>query len=103
MIQNFYTHDITLYTMTVANSSGEISETWSTGTAIKGRIRPLSANEMFLQNKRTVVANHRMYCDYQTINETYKVVWGSSTFQVIGVQVPFNANRHMQIDLKTVV
>ena len=102
MLKDYYTHDITLYSLTVANSSGEIVETWSTGTAIKGRIRPLSANEMYLQNKRTVIATHRMYCDYQTVDETYKAVWGTSTYQVIGVQVPFNANRFMQIDLKTV-
>lgn len=102
MITDYYNHTITLYTVTNTNSSGEIIETWSTGVEIKGRIRPLNANEIYLQNKKTVIATHRMYCDYMTIDEKYKAIWGTSTFEIVAVQTPFNANRFMQIDLKTI-
>ena len=102
---NFLTQNITLYscTLSISTDTGENVTSYSTGTATKGRIRPLSANEQYSRQKINDVSTHRLYCNYSTMfNSKDKIVCGTSTYEITGIINPMNFNRFLEVDLAVV-
>ncbi len=81
------------------DSQGGVTSAWSDGTAFRGRLSSLPINEQFNADKTTVFASHKLYCNNQTINETYRIRNSDSSryFQVKGVVNPSNANSHLEL------
>ncbi len=104
MIQDYWTDTVSLYSPAygVSTTTGENSTTWTLATTFKGKIRPVSAYEQYSQNKNTVFKTHRLYCDIVTMDETYKVVSGTSTYMIVGVLNPMGMNRWLQVDMKVI-
>ncbi len=82
-----------------ADGQGGVTNVWTDGTAFRGRLSSMPINEQFNADKTTVFASHKLYCNNQTINETYRIRNSDSTryFQVKGVVNPSNANSHLEI------
>lgn len=95
------TFEIQQVAMSISTDTGENVETWSTRTSIKGRLRPLSQYETYLQNRNTVVATHRLYSTY-AVSVYDRVYYGGNYYSVTGVIDPMTMTRFYQIDLKVV-
>lgn len=92
------------YSLTVTDDGvGGQLEAWTEGTAFKGRLSILSANERLGADKVTVYATHRLYCDASvSLSEDDKITFDSRTFQVRTIQKPSELGTgigHLEIDL----
>ncbi len=95
LIQEFYPQTLT----STDDGQGGVTESWTDGTAFRGRLSSMPINEQFNADKTTVFASHKLYCNNQTINETYRIRNSDSSryFQVKGVVNPSNNNDHLEI------
>ena len=88
---------------TVANTAdgmGGVTEAWSDGTAFKGRLSSLSADERMRQDKETVMATYKIYSAVQTLDEVARIRNSDSTryFEITGVIKPSNLDTgHLEI------
>ena len=82
-----------------SDSQGGVTSVWTDGTAFRGRLSSLPINERMSQDKTTVFATHKLYCNNQTITEAYRIRNSDSTryFQVKGVVNPSNGSNHLEI------
>lgn len=100
MITDYFnqTFEVQQVTMSVSTNTGENIETWSTKASIRGRLRPLSMYEQYLQNRNTSIATHRLYSTYEP--ETYdRIYYAGDTYLITGIINPMTFNRFYQIDL----
>jgi len=64
-------------------------ETSSAGTAFKGRLSILGANERMGADKTTVYATHKLYCDASvSLTDEGKITFDSRTFQIRSIEKP---------------
>jgi len=94
----------TFYPLTLTETSdnqGGVTSAWTDGTAFKGRLSSLSSNEIMSNNKLTLNSTHKLFCNYQTIDETKRIRNNDSTryFSITGIINPSNANHHQEIFL----
>ena len=82
-----------------ADGQGGITSVWSDGTAFRGRLSSLPIDERMSQDKTTVFASHKLYCNNQTITEAARIRNSDSTryFQIKGVINPSNSSDHLEI------
>ena len=82
-----------------ADSQGGVTTTWADGTAFRGRLSSLPIDERMSQDKTTVFASHKLYCNNQTITEVQRIRNSDSTryFQIKGVINPSNNSDHLEI------
>lgn len=78
---------------------GGWTEAWADGTAFEGRLSALPTSERMSEDKVTVYATHRLYCEDMTITEVDKIMLGSRTFEIKAVRNPSNISHHLEIDL----
>ncbi len=82
-----------------SDSQGGVTSAWTDGTAFRGRLSSLPIDERMSQDKQTVFASHKLYCNNQTITEAYRIRNSDSTryFQVKAVVNPSNNSDHLEI------
>ena len=82
-----------------ADGQGGITSVWSDGTAFRGRLSSLPIDERMSQDKTTVFASHKLYCNNQTITEAARIRNSDSTryFQIKGIINPSNSSDHLEI------
>jgi len=86
-----------------ADNVGGHTTSWADGTTFKGRLSTLKTEERMSADKTTVFATHKVYCDIQTIDETYRLKLGSRYFQVVGIVKPSNLSTgHLEILVKEI-
>lgn len=95
------TFEIQQVAMSISTDTGENVETWTTRASIKGRLRPLSNYEQYIQNRETVIATHRLYSTY-AVSVYDRVYYGGNYYSVTGVINPMTFDRFYQIDLSVV-
>ena len=82
---------------------GGTTETWTSGTAFKGRLSIMGANERMSADKTTVYATHRLYCDASvSLTDDGKITFDNRNFQIRTIQLPSNMTTsigHQEIDL----
>lgn len=89
-------------TVSADNTGGQITS-WADGTAFKGRLSSVKTEERMNADKTTVFATHKVYCQVQTIDETYRLKLGSRYFEILGVVKPSNLETgHLEILVKEV-
>jgi SPP1 family predicted phage head-tail adaptor len=102
-MQGLLNNWITPQTVTrTADNVGGYTEAWTSGTAFRGRISVMPANERMTADKLTVYATHRLYCESTvTIDETYRISFDSRTFEIKAVRKPseLSYGGHLEIDL----
>lgn len=76
-----------------------ISET--IGTSFRGRLSSLTENEQMSNNKLTSEATHKLFCNYITIDPTYRITDSASSrrFEIKGIVNPSNMNHHLELYL----
>ncbi len=92
----------TFYALTLtetADGMGSVTKTWTEGAAFKGRLSSLPINERMSDDKQTVFASHKLFCDYQSLNERQRIRTGTRYFEVNGVVNPSNSNHHIELTL----
>jgi head-tail adaptor len=82
-----------------SDSQGGVTSVWSDGTAFRGRLSSLPIDERMSQDKKTVFATHKLFCNNQTITEAYRIRNSDSTryFEIKGVVNPSNASHHLEL------
>ena len=82
-----------------ADSQGGVTTSWADGTAFRGRLSSLPIDERMSQDKTTVFASHKLYCNNQTITEVQRIRNSDSTryFQIKAVSNPSNSSDHLEI------
>ena len=88
-------------TLTIADDGqGGQTETYTDGTAFRGRLSSLSAEEKMSADKTTVYASHKIYCDVVTLTEQSRIRNSDSTryFQIKGIVQPSNLSTgHLEV------
>ena len=95
LIQEFYPQTLTETT----DTQGSVVNTWTDGTAFRGRLSSLPIDERMSQDKQTVFASHKLYCNAFVLIESQRIRNSDSTryFQIKGVVNPSNASDHLEI------
>lgn len=69
-------------------------------------LRQMTAKEAIIYSKYTVTSLFKLYCDYRKADSTArsfkeqdKIVYGSRTFNIIGIENPFFKNCFYVLDL----
>lgn len=87
-----------------ADSVGGHTTSWGDGTAFKGRLSTLKAEERMNADKTTVFATHKVYCNVQSgLDETCRLKLDSRYFEIVGIVKPSNLDTgHQEILVKEV-
>lgn len=83
-----------------ADGQGGVTTGWADGTAFRGRLSTLSADERMAQDKASVFATHKIYCDVVTMTNAQRIRNSDSTryFQIKGIIKPSNLSTgHLEI------
>uniref|UniRef100_A0A6H1ZRT4 Putative head-tail joining protein n=1 Tax=viral metagenome TaxID=1070528 RepID=A0A6H1ZRT4_9ZZZZ len=83
------------------DGQGGVTQAWADGTAFRGRLSSLPVDERMSADKLTTYASHKLFCDNQTINETYRIRNSDSSrhFEIKGIVNPSNASHHLELTL----
>jgi len=96
-LETFYPQTLT----EVDDGQGGTTQVFSDGTAFRGRLSSLPVDERMSADKLTTYASHKLFCDNQTINETYRIRNSDSSryFSIVGIMNPSNNNHHLELTL----
>jgi len=96
-LETFYPQTLT----ETDDGQGGVTQSFVDGTAFKGRLSSLPVAERMSADKLTVYASHKLFCDNQTINETYRIRNSDSSryFEIKGIISPSNMNHHLELTL----
>ena len=98
--KGLFNQTFTPQTKTITDDGmGGRTTSWADGTAFRGRLSSLPVNERLSNDKTTVYASHKLFCDNQTITEEYRIRNSDSTkfYEVKGIINPSNANHHLEL------
>lgn len=101
-IEKYFTDSATIQTFTESTTGWGGDGSWADTETINCLIRPLSGNERYAADKKTVFSTHRMYCDTMTLTESQRVKHDSKYYDIKFVQNPMNFNRFYQVDLELI-
>jgi len=70
---------------------------------VKGKLRPLSGSERYIDQRSQLEVNHKFYCSYDSAivetNHLFIDPKNNSTFNIVFVKNPMQMNRQLEIDL----
>ena len=95
LIETFYPQTMT----ETVDGMGGVTTSWADGTAFRGRLSSLPIDERMSEDKTTVFASHKLFCNNQTITEVQRIRNSDSTryFQIKGVINPSDISDHLEI------
>ena len=103
-IESFYNQEFQVlrYTMT-GSGYGGIQGAWNTHLTVRGRLRPLTADERLRADKVSLYSTHRLYASVTDITSKDRVVdvYGNN-YAVKGLKNPMNMDNHLEIDLELI-
>ena len=88
-----------------ADGQGGVTTGWADGTAFRGRLSTLSADERMAQDKASVFATHKIYTDVVTITAAQRIRNSDSTryYQIKGIVKPSNLSTgHLEIMVREI-
>lgn len=83
-----------------ADGQGGMTFLWANMGSFRGRISGLSVDDKLLQNKKTIMATHKIYCDNIDITHRDRIKWGDYYFEIMGITNPSEAYHHLEIDVR---
>ena len=103
-IKNFYTPGKVIERNTpINNGMGGFIDNWQVHLNIDALIRPLSGKEQLTADKKTLHADHKMYCDVLDILETDRVIdENGNIYDIKFVANPMNFGNHLEIYMELV-
>jgi len=94
---------LTLQTLTeTADGAGGHTASWTDVGTFRARISPLTAQERLLQDKRTMLTTHRIYCDNMNVSPKDRIKWGLYYFEIIGITNPSETYHHLEIEAREI-
>lgn len=102
MIEDYYTEDYEIQRPTTQNVGGIAKVVYNTIYNIKGKLRPLSGDEIFRNEKNNYELTHKLYCNCYDIQPTDRVydLKNNKYYEIVFVKNPMTLNIHLEIDLK---
>jgi head-tail adaptor len=103
MITDFFDQTITIqHQVSSFDANGELVREYSTDsfTTTLGHIEDISGMERVLQNKERINTTHRMFCPVITLEETDRITYGTSTYEIR--HIGNRRNRFLSIDLEVI-
>lgn len=103
LIETFYPQTLT----ETADGMGGVTKTWADGTAFRGRLSAISYApdyEKMSEDRITVFASHKLFCNYQSLNEKQRIRNADSTrfFNIKAIVNPSNMNHHLELILQEI-
>lgn len=103
MIDRFYKSGVVIKRKTSTDDGGGSSnDTWATYKTIKGLIILASGTERRLNEKKSIIATHTLFCAPVDINATDCIEYNGNTFEVLLLDNPLNLGHHLEIDLQLI-
>lgn len=103
MINKFYKQTIVIKRKTLTDDGGgSKEETWATLKTIKGLIVLSSGNEKRVNEKKTVISTHTLFCAKTDITSLDRVECEGNVYEVILPDNPLQLGHHMEIDLQLI-
>lgn len=103
VIEDYYNQALELHRVTKMNlGGGSFKDQFTKVNNIKGRLRPLSGNERYIDHQKQKEVNYRFYCDYDpNIDEKDILIdpTNNNSFEISFIKNPMQMNQHLEIDL----
>ena len=81
---------------------GGTTDTWATVSglsAVQGRKRELTADEIFSNEKKGFKAFDKFYCDYiSSVTDAYQILFNNQVYKIQNVNDPHGMHLFLQID-----
>jgi len=102
MIHKWMKPGWTLHTLqTSTDGWGNVTEDWSTGTAVSGRFRPLSGDRRLSADKHDEFADAKFYCSADvSVSVGDQLRRDDDHYEVKFVQNPMDMDRFLQVELR---
>ena len=98
MIENDFIYGFVIKRPTTVNSNGIMQTTYNTVITTSGRLRPLTGNEIYQNEKRNLRSTHRFYCGIIDIQVEDYILFGGKYYAVKYIKNPMEANEFLQVD-----
>lgn len=103
MIDRFYKQIIVIKRRTLSDDGGgSKEETWTTLKTIKGLIVLSSENERRMNEKKTEISTHTLFCAKTDIKAIDRVECDGNTYEVLFPDNPLSMDHHMEVDLQLI-
>lgn len=103
MIEDYFNDVVELHRVTKVNlGGGSFKEQAAKVKDIKGRLRPLSGSERYIDHQKQKEVNYRFYCGYDSsIDEKDTLInqANNNSFEISFIKNPMQMNQHLEIDL----
>jgi SPP1 family predicted phage head-tail adaptor len=80
-----------------ADGVGGFTESWVSQGFFYGRLNPISSEERIIADKKWAEATHNIYAYPMDVRENDRIIWGSWTFDVIGILNPSEGFHYLKI------
>ena len=98
-----FNNTLTLQVLTeTADGQGGVTTAWADSGTFRARISPLTSQERMSQDKTTTFATHHIYCDTMSVTTADRILYGSVSFEIIGITNPSEAFDHLEIDVREI-
>ena len=103
-IERFFEDGITYKVPTITrDAAGGNIETLGAAVALRGRIRPMTGNEVLAAEKLNTISSHVVYClPEANLTVTCHVYYGGDHYLVKYIKNPMNYSRHWEVLLELV-
>jgi len=103
VIEDYFNDVVELHSITKVNlGGGSFKEQSAKVKDIKGRLRPLSGSERYIDHQKQKEVNYRFYCGYDpSIDEKDSLIdqVNNNSFEISFIKNPMQMNQHLEIDL----
>ncbi|MBS3945333.1 MAG: head-tail adaptor protein [Melioribacter sp.] len=103
MINRFYKQKIIIQRKTLTNDGGgSFKEVWKKLKEVKGLIVMSNGSERMLDQKRTVISSHTLFCNKTDLKSTDRVECEGNIYEVILPEDPLSLSHHMEVELQLI-
>lgn len=103
VIEDYYNQVLELHHVTKVNlGGGSFKDQSAKVKDVKGRLRPLSGSERYMDHQKQKEVNYRFYCGYDSsIDEKDTLIdpANDKIFEISFIKNPMQMNQHLEIDL----
>ena len=99
-IENYYTETVKIVTVSNPTDFSTSAKSESCSTAMAA-VNPVSGTELFAAGHNDLIADYKMFCsDSVSIDETKRVLYAGSYYNVVFVKDTLNMGHHQLVYLK---
>lgn len=103
VIDDYYNQVLELHRVTKVNlGGGSFKDQSAKVKDVKGRLRPLSGSERYMDHQKQKEVNYRFYCGYDSSIDEKDILIdpaNDNSFEISFIKNPMQMNQHLEIDL----